>query len=68
MRMKRVFSKGFNFFPTTWVLPGDITEFRSQFALTTSKEGPKQKRKRQTYIVKPDGLSQGKGMFLAQSH
>ena len=29
MRMKRVFPKEFNFFPTTWVLPGDNTDFRN---------------------------------------
>ena len=31
MRMKRAFPDEFNFFPATWVLPGDNIDFRNQF-------------------------------------
>ena len=31
MRMKRAFPEEFNFFPQTWVLPGDNIDFRNQF-------------------------------------
>ena len=60
MRMKRAFQEEFNFFPATWVLPGDNIDFMNQFNKPTDDK----KQKRQTYIVKPDGLSQGKGIFL----
>ena len=32
MRMKRAFPREFNFFPQTWVLPGDNIDLRNQFA------------------------------------
>ena len=31
MRMKRLYAKEYNFFPQTWVLPGDNIDFRNQF-------------------------------------
>ena len=54
MRMRRVFPDEFAFFPSTWILPGDSGDFRSQFV--AGKDGLQSKR-RITYIVKPDGLS-----------
>jgi len=63
MRMKRAFPEEFNFFPATWVLPGDNIDFRNQFG---KPNDPNKKEKRQTYIVKPDGLSQGKGIFMSR--
>ena len=63
MRMKRAFPGEFNFFPQTWVLPGDNIDFRNQFG---TKKNQGSKSKRQTFIVKPDGLSQGKGIFLSR--
>ena len=62
MRMKRAFPGEYDFFPNTWVLPGDNIDFRNQF----SKQTEGKKERRQTYIVKPDGLSQGKGIFLSR--
>lgn len=59
MRMKRLFKKEYNFFPATWVLPGDNIDFRNQFNTDSNSS-------KQTYIVKPDGLSQGKGIFLSR--
>jgi len=44
------------------VLPGDNIDFRNQFIKPTDGK----KRKRLTYIVKPDSLSQGKGIFLSR--
>lgn len=63
MRMKRAFPAEYDFFPATWVLPGDNIDFRNQFGVV--KDGLVSK-KGQTYIVKPDGLSQGKGIFLSR--
>ena len=64
MRMKRAYPKEFNFFPQTWVLPGDNIDLRNQF---TNNNNNDLKSKQQTYIVKPDGLSQGKGIFLTRN-
>ena len=61
MRMKRAFPEEYNFFPPTWVLPGDNIDFRNQFNQPADNG-----RRRITFIVKPDGLSQGKGIFLSR--
>eukprot|EP00658_Telonema_sp_P-2_P036126 TRINITY_DN26184_c0_g1_i1.p1 TRINITY_DN26184_c0_g1~~TRINITY_DN26184_c0_g1_i1.p1 ORF type:complete len:455 (-),score=105.83 TRINITY_DN26184_c0_g1_i1:123-1487(-) len=58
-KMARKFPKDYNFYPKTWVLPGEIDTFRAQF----DDKG----ESKQWYIVKPDGGCQGKGIFLAQS-
>eukprot|EP00826_Nyctotherus_ovalis_P024154 TRINITY_DN1870_c0_g1_i6.p1 TRINITY_DN1870_c0_g1~~TRINITY_DN1870_c0_g1_i6.p1 ORF type:complete len:733 (-),score=155.94 TRINITY_DN1870_c0_g1_i6:130-2223(-) len=57
MRMRREHPGEYNFFPPTWLLPCDWNDFRSQFAQRSAK----------TYIVKPEALSQGKGIFLTRS-
>ena len=57
MRMKREFSKEFSFFPPTWLLPCEWNEFQSQF----------NEKKNKTFIVKPEALSQGKGIFLTRN-
>ena len=66
MRMKRAFPDEFNFFPATWVLPGDNIDFRNQFHKKGDAKKGEKKQKKQTFIVKPDGLSQGKGIFLSR--
>jgi tubulin polyglutamylase TTLL9 len=43
----------FDFFPTTYNLPGDYSLFVEEF-----------KRTGQVWIMKPIGKSQGKGIFL----
>lgn len=62
MRMQRSYPQEYDFFPQTWVLPGDNTDFRNQ--APRSKEA--KKKNKQCYIVKPDGLSQGKGIFMSR--
>eukprot|EP00826_Nyctotherus_ovalis_P008511 TRINITY_DN12208_c0_g1_i24.p1 TRINITY_DN12208_c0_g1~~TRINITY_DN12208_c0_g1_i24.p1 ORF type:complete len:607 (-),score=118.33 TRINITY_DN12208_c0_g1_i24:117-1937(-) len=56
-RMKKVYPKEYSFFPTTWILPLEWSSFKKQF------EGGKTK----TYIVKPEGMSQGRGIFLTRN-
>ena len=62
MRMSWVYPEEYNFFPKTWVLPYEHLELRNHFAhnnlLATNKKV--------TYIVKPDSLSQGKGIFITR--
>jgi len=54
MRMRKLFPKDYNFFPPTWLLPVEYSDFRAQF----------EKGKAKTFIAKPEALSQGKGIFL----
>jgi len=56
MRMQRLFSKEYSFFPPTWLLPYEWSEFRGQF----------NKKKCKTFIVKPEASSQGRGIFLTR--
>lgn len=52
--MKKRFPEEYSFFPSTWVLPKEINDFKNHL---------NGKRKR-TFIVKPEALSQGQGIFL----
>lgn len=54
LRMKKVFPKDYRFFPDTWILPTDLSDFKAQFTAAKNK----------TFIVKPDNGYQGKGIFL----
>ena len=44
LRMRKNFPKEFKFFPDTWILPTDITDFKAQFTGKRNK----------TFIIKPD--------------
>ena len=57
MRMRKIFPRDFNFFPPTWTLPAEGADFRTQISQSRSK----------TYIVKPEAMSQGKGIYLIRS-
>lgn len=54
LRMRKQYPKEYKFFPDTWILPTDLSDFKQQFSGS----------KRQTFIVKPDNGCQGKGIFL----
>lgn len=56
-RMNWVFPSEFNFLPRTWVLPDDWDDLSARFTKELNKED-------KAYIVKPDGGSQGRGIFL----
>lgn len=58
MRMRRYFPEDYDFVPATWHLPNEYGDFRSQ---CTQSKG-------RTYIVKPEAMSQGKGIYLIKSH
>ena len=56
MRMYKLFPKEYSFFPPTWLLPLEWNDFKKQF----------NEKKAKTFIVKPEALSQGKGIFLTR--
>lgn len=56
MRMQKLFKSDYNFFPKTWILPTEMNEFKNQF----------NKKKPKTFIIKPSGNCQGKGIYLTR--
>ena len=58
MKMQKILPSDFSFFPKTWVLPGDMHDFKNQF------NGNKKKPK--TFIIKPTNMCQGKGIYLVR--
>ena len=63
MKMFKLFPKEYAFFPKTWVLPSEQLEFRNHHAHNVNNSN----LKKITYIVKPDSLCQGKGIFLSRN-
>jgi tubulin polyglutamylase TTLL6/13 len=60
MRMAKCFPDEYDFFPKTWILPADGINIRNHCAHAKGKNKPC------TYIVKPDSMAQGKGIFLSR--
>ena len=58
--MKKRFKKDYSFFPATYILPREKMALRQQHFDSSG-------RSRHTFIVKPDGGCQGKGIFLTKS-
>ena len=59
MKMRKKFPEDYTFFPMTWMLPVEFHELRAYFE-------SKPKGKARTFIVKPEAMSQGKGIFLTR--
>lgn len=57
-KMREKFPSEFAFYPQTFVLPRDMTELRKSFGRTG--------KSRRTFIVKPDGGCQGRGIYLTR--
>jgi len=57
LAMQKYYPKEFQFFPKTWLLPGDMKSFKDQFNI----------RKAKTFIIKPEASCQGKGIFLTRN-
>jgi len=55
-RMRKMFIRDYNFFPPTWVLPLQWNELNDEI-----------NRKSKLYIVKPEGASQGRGIYITSS-
>eukprot|EP01041_Mallomonas_annulata_P005862 gene5862-11838_t len=60
-RMQKLFPKEYSFYPRTWVLPGELNDFRAQFDSQGNSIGNK------IYIIKPDTGCQGRGIFLTRN-
>lgn len=59
MSMKEKFKHHYDFFPMTWMLPQQYSEFRQYYE-------DKPVGKTRTYIVKPEADCQGRGIFLTR--
>ena len=57
--MKKGFEKEFSFYPTTYILPRDLQAMKEIFGSSGKSKC--------TFIVKPDGGCQGRGIFLTKS-
>lgn len=53
-RFQKLFPNEYNFYPSTFVLPGDMQKFKLQL------------KKRKTFIIKPEAGSQGQGIYLVK--
>ena len=60
-RMAKMYPREFSFYPRTWILPSELSDFRSQFGSDGVALGNK------IYIVKPDAGCQGRGIFLTRT-
>ena len=58
MRMRKKFPQHYDFFPETWLLPLEYLSLRNEIY---------RKNNSQTFIIKPEALSQGKGIFLTKN-
>ena len=56
--MQRAFEKEYDFFPKTWILPYEATDFKAQFT----------QKKAKTFIVKPVASCQGRGIYLTRNY
>jgi tubulin polyglutamylase TTLL6/13 len=54
-RFRKMFPKDYNFYPKTWILPGDLQNFKAYV-----------KHRKHTFIVKPEASSQGQGIYLVR--
>jgi tubulin polyglutamylase TTLL6/13 len=59
--LQKIFPKEYSFYPRTWVLPGEMADFRSQFDNMGNSLGNK------IFIIKPDAGCQGRGIFLTRT-
>lgn len=60
-KMKRQFPRDYKFFPKTWLLPYEMNELKN-YIINANKKGSKV-----NFIVKPECMSQGKGIFITKS-
>ena len=72
MKLMKQFPEEYSFFPQTWLLPAELSDFRNQFnshvqSGNEGKTGAKAKKKFKTYIVKPEAGCQGRGIYLVRS-
>ncbi|CAK79223.1 unnamed protein product (macronuclear) [Paramecium tetraurelia] len=54
MKMHKQFPQAYNYFPYTWLLPAELSDFRANIG------------KNKTFIIKPEASCQGKGIMLVK--
>lgn len=59
--LQKLFPKEYSFYPRTWVLPGEMADFRLQF------DGHGNSLNNKVFIIKPDAGCQGRGIFLTRT-
>ena len=59
--MKKQFPKDYSFFPSTFILPKDSNTLKASYFANQKQKS------RTTFILKPDGGCQGRGIFLTKS-
>ncbi len=67
MKMMKQFPDDYKFFPKTWLLPSEMSDFRNQFNFKNQPQEKNGKKKVKTFICKPDAGCQGKGIYLVRS-
>jgi tubulin polyglutamylase TTLL6/13 len=55
-KMRKIYPEDYDFFPQTYILPSEFNEFRKAFG----------EKRNNVYIVKPEAMCQGKGIFLVK--
>ena len=60
-KFQKFFPREYSFYPKTWVLPSELSDFRNQFDNAGNSIGKK------VFILKPDTGCQGKGIFLTMT-
>lgn len=60
-RMQKSFPREYGFYPKTWVLPTEMSDFRNQFDNHGNSIGNR------VFIIKPDAGCQGRGIFLTRT-
>lgn len=58
--MQELFPEEYNFYPRSWILPEEFQQFSAQIRMVKDIDATL----KPTFIVKPDGGSQGDGIFL----
>jgi tubulin polyglutamylase TTLL6/13 len=64
-RMRKKIAKEYKFYPKTWILPSDKKELRSFFSKCPDEDS--EGGGLRTFIVKPEGSCQGRGIYLTRS-
>lgn len=60
-KMQKLFPKEYSFYPRTWMLPSEMSDFRNQF------DGAGNALNGKVFIIKPDAGCQGRGIFLTRT-
>jgi len=55
MKMRKCYPQEYDFFPQTFLLPVELNEFKNHM-----------RNRREIFIVKPEALCQGKGIYLVK--